>query len=241
MRFYVEEQMKLLLCSDFSGVGYSYLERFFGELKGLKCLFVGYADEDEFPLESSSAKRFLEKGIDVDVLDENYAFESRIDMIFVRGGNTTRLIHFLKKYNQFEKIKQLVLEGALYIGNSAGSVLAGSDTEWTLRSEPYDVDLKILFGKDALKGFGFVSKMIFVHCSKYRLPFDEEIKNAKIANFKVKNTLFYNDYLTDTKIYCKQDYITLKNNEVYFMNDKLCKILKKNWSKLPVRDEFRMF
>ena len=44
--------MKLLLCSDFSGVGFRFLDKFFPETQGLNCLFVGYANDDEFELES---------------------------------------------------------------------------------------------------------------------------------------------------------------------------------------------
>ena len=37
--------MKLLLCSDFSDVGYRWIKKFFKNTKGLSVLFVGYAKE----------------------------------------------------------------------------------------------------------------------------------------------------------------------------------------------------
>ena len=55
--------MKLLLCSDFSGVGYKYLKKFFKETKGKTCLFVGYAQEDDKELESGSALVFKNLGM----------------------------------------------------------------------------------------------------------------------------------------------------------------------------------
>ena len=92
-------------------------------------------------------------------------------MIFVKGGNTVQLLHLLRKYNQFDKIKDLVNNGVLYVGQSAGAIIAGIDTEWTLKSEPYNVDLKSIFGKDAYRGFCFVDSNILVHASKLRFPF----------------------------------------------------------------------
>ena len=63
--------MKLLLSSDFSGIGYMYLNEFFNETKGLNALFVGYATEDEFEEESGSVKKLQEMGVKVVFLKEN--------------------------------------------------------------------------------------------------------------------------------------------------------------------------
>ena len=153
--------MKLLLCSDFSGVGYKFLNKFFEKTEGLKCLFVGYAQDDPYEYMSGTAQKFKDMGIKVISLQEGYRFDDEIDIIFVRGGNTTRLIHYLRKFNQYDKIKRIVEEGkVLYIGSSAGSVLVGSDTEYCLRSEPYDYDVKADFGEDALKGFGWIDRTL---------------------------------------------------------------------------------
>lgn len=105
--------MKLLLCSDFSNVGYRWVKRFFKSTKGLNVLFVGYAKEDDTQddTQSGSYERFVEMGMSVDVLDKNYKFDKTIDIIFVRGGNTTKLIHYLKKYDQFDKIKTIAEKG----------------------------------------------------------------------------------------------------------------------------------
>ena len=42
--------MKLLLCSDFSDVGYRWVKKFFSKTQGLKVLFVGYAKFLEYPI-----------------------------------------------------------------------------------------------------------------------------------------------------------------------------------------------
>lgn len=228
--------MRLLLCSDFKNIGYKYLDRFLDLDKKNNCLFIGYASDDFGDVNaepSSSVLRLESLNCNVIELNENYSFDDKIDLIFVRGGNTTKLIHLLKKYNQFDKIKNLAEDGVLYIGESAGSVLAGSDTEWTLRTEPYEFDLKKEYGEDALKGYGFVDKLIFVHCSKYRFPFTGEVEGD--TNIRIYNDIFYKDYLEDRKLYDKNLYITLGNNQVLYENNGEKKILTYDWSKIPFK------
>ena len=149
--------MKLLLCSDFSDIGYRWVKKFFRNTQGLKVLFVGYAKEDDTQddTESGTYARFLDMGMQVTIITKDYDCKDEFDVVFVRGGNTTKLIHYLKKHGQFDAVRKIAEKGALYIGNSAGSILAGSDTEYTLDSEPYDVDVKKECNDDnALKGYG---------------------------------------------------------------------------------------
>lgn len=228
--------MKLLLCSDFSGVGFRFLKKFFKETKGLNCLFVGYANDDEDDeLESGAATRFKLMGMNVFSLTENYDFSDKIDIVFVRGGNTTRLIHLLRQYGQYNKIKDLVeKQGALYIGSSAGSVLAGTDTEYTLEAEPYEPDLKPLFGDDALKGFGWIDKLVFVHCNKYVMMYEKV--NDKYEFFRVPDTFCYPAYLVDKKKFKRGQYLKIDNNAAFMMNGKTCQMLKFNWRHLPVKE-----
>ncbi len=228
--------MKLLLCSDFYGIGIKYLNKFFDNTNEKTCLFIGYASEDDENMYKSRVKdKLFELGIKVKDLTPNFKNNCKIDMLYVRGGNATKLLHYLKKYNQFNLIKDLVEnQDVLYIGQSAGALIAGNDTSWTLRSEPYDVDLKSLYGKDALNGFGWVSKMIFVHCSKYRLLWGEEQIDGS-QNWRILNKEFYGDYLKDRKIYNKQDYVVLGNNQIIYQNGDIQtqKILTYDWSKIP--------
>lgn len=227
--------MKLLLCSDFTGVGYRYLKNFQKNANGQNCLFVGYACEEDEEMYESGAKNCLaEFGYSIIDLTPNYDFKDKIDAIFVRGGNTTKLIDYLKKYNQFNKLKQLVInEDALYIGNSAGSVLCGTDTAWTLDAEPYR-DITKDYGKDALKGYGFVDKLVFVHCTKYRMCRDYEQQSPSDI-FRTLDTDCYEDYLRDTKKYNKEQYIRIGNNQVYFVNGNVTKTITYNWRNIPVK------
>ena len=227
--------MRLLLSSDFSGVGYKYIKKFFKETNGLNCLFIGYAQDDEDELQSGGALRFKNMGINVVSLKKDYDFSEKIDIIFVRGGNTTRLIHYLREYNQYEKIKSMVENNeVLYIGSSAGSVLVGTDTEWTLPAEPYEYDLKKLYGEDALKGFGIVDKLVFVHCNKFRLCWDFE-KEYENDLFRTIDNECYPAFLEDKKKYKRSEYLKINNNQVYYINSDKEKMLTYNWNYLPIK------
>lgn len=227
--------MKLLLCSDFSGVGYRYLKKFYKSGKGMNCLFVGYACEEDSEMFESGSKDYLSNfGFNVINLTPDYSFNDKIHAVFVRGGNTTKLIDYLRKYNQFDKLKNLVEENdLLYIGNSAGSVLVGSDTEWTLRSEPYK-DIKKLYGNNALKGFGWINKLIFVHASKYRICFSFE-RETPDDIFRTLDKECYPAYVEDKKIYNKNEYIKIANNEVNYVNGEDKKILTYNWNNIKIK------
>ncbi len=228
--------MKLLLCSDFSGVGYRFLDRFFANTNSLNCLFVGYATEDENEMESGSAKRFRDLGINVIQLTPNYKFADKIDIIFVRGGNTTRLIHLLRKYNQYDKIEMLARsQNILYVGSSAGAILAGHDTAFTLASEPYDIDLVKLYGEDALKGYSWVDdKLIFVHASKHRLCYGSEMKNENDL-FRTVDNECYPAYQKDIRKFAKEDYIKIANNQVFCVNGDSRKLYTFNWNNIPIK------
>ena len=226
--------MKLFLCSNFKYLAAKFLPRFFDLSKKHNCLLIGYADDwGDFYSESNT---LLLESLNFNVfhLDENYKFEDKIDMIFVKGGNTTQLIDYLKQYNQFEKIKEMVNGGVVFAGQSAGAIVAGSETEWTLESEPYDVDIKKKYGKEALKGFGFINKLIFVHASRFRFPFNEEIKNAGRMDFKVKNDFFYKAYLRERRQNKGKPFIVLKDNEAFLKDGKKEQIVKFDWSSYPV-------
>jgi dipeptidase E len=53
------------------------------------------------------------------------------EIIFVGGGNTFRLLKGLYDHDLIEPIRQSVAEGVLYIGSSAGSIVAGPSLKTT--------------------------------------------------------------------------------------------------------------
>lgn len=234
--------MKLFLCSNFKYLAPKFLPNFFDMNQRHNCLFVPYADEDKDFYSESNVIFLNELGFNVIHLCEGYDFKDKIDMIYAKGGNTTQLLHYLRKFNQFEKIKQMVTsEDVLFAGQSAGAIVAGTETEWTLSSEPYDYDLKSEFGENALHGFGFVEKLVFVHASRFRFPFSPEIASAGRNDFKVTNDFFYKSYLNERRTNKGKQFMVLKDNEVFLQNGKTEKIVHFDWSKYPVLDEFRIF
>lgn len=234
--------MRLFLCSNFKKLASKFLPEFFDELKGKNCLLVGYADDKKDFYSEDNTLFLQDLGFNVFHLDENYEFKDKLDMIYAKGGNVTQLLHYLRKYKQFDKIKELVLnDNVLFAGQSAGAIVAGTETEWTLASEPYEFDLKKEFGEKALFGFEFIDKLIYVHASKFRFAFGDEIENAGRGDFKVLNDFFYKAYLKERKMNKGKPFIVLKDNEAFIKNGEKEKKVRLDWSKYPVLDEFRVF
>jgi len=98
------------------------------------------------------------------------------DIVFVAGGNAFYLLKAMRSCNFEKVIKKLLKSGKVYIGVSAGSIVAGKTIEtagWK------DADKNIVKLKN-LKGLSLVPFNIFVH---YTPEWDEiikqEIKNPK--------------------------------------------------------------
>lgn len=233
--------MKLFLCSNFQHLAPKFLPRLIDLNKKNNCLFVPYADEEKDFVSESSVEFLKSLNFNVYHLNKDYKFDKKIDIIYVKGGNATQLLHYLKMYNQFDKIKEMVLSGVVYSGLSAGALIAGSDTEWTLESEPYDFDMKKEFGQDALLGFNFINKLIFVHASRHRLPITAEMEMAGRRDFKLSNEFFYKAYLKERKQNQDKLFIVLKDNEALIKDDETEYMVRLDWSKYPVLDEYKLF
>lgn len=81
------------------------------------------------------------------------------DVVYVQGGNTFYLLKWVKDSGFDTVIKEFVGEGKLYIGVSAGSIIAGPDIEiagWK-GLDPNEV------GLEDFSGLGFVPFCIFPH------------------------------------------------------------------------------
>ena len=68
--------------------------------------------------------------------DEILSAISQCDIIYVSGGNTFYLLNELRKSRVWQAIKNAVKEGKIYIGESAGAIVAAPDTRYaTLMDE----------------------------------------------------------------------------------------------------------
>lgn len=74
---------------------------------------------------------FLKENIDI--FNQNSPTEylnKKYDYIVVLGGNTFKLLHYVKKYHLDVFIRKQVADGAVYLGFSAGAYLACPDIEY---------------------------------------------------------------------------------------------------------------
>jgi dipeptidase E len=105
------------------------------------------------------------------------------DIIYVEGGNTFYLIKAMRACNFEKTIKKLLGYGKVYIGASAGSIVAGK----TIQTSDWKVPEK-RFGVTDLTGLNIVPFDIFVHYQpehaeiiKQKMPDQaSRIKNLKI-------------------------------------------------------------
>lgn len=94
----------------------------------------------------------------------------RFDVIYVCGGNTFFLMQKLRETGLDEKIIELVRKGRLYVGASAGSVIAGPDISIAGPFDENDVDLK------NMSGLGFIDKVVSPHYKNEDKNIIEEFK-----------------------------------------------------------------
>ncbi|MDO8486546.1 MAG: Type 1 glutamine amidotransferase-like domain-containing protein [Candidatus Staskawiczbacteria bacterium] len=90
------------------------------------------------------------------------------DIIYVQGGNTFYLLKQMRRSGFDKIIKKLLRKGIVYIGVSAGSIVAGK----TIQTASWQDD-EDKFGLINLRGLGFVKSNIFVH---YNPEYEEIIK-----------------------------------------------------------------
>lgn len=126
--------MRLLLISNSTNAGEDYLQHPMGEissfLKGVKkVLFLPYAavtfSFDDY--EKKVQKKFSELGIEVDSLHRHKNAKDAVrnaEAFVVGGGNTFRLLKMIQQLDIIETLRYKVLDGAPYVGWSAGSNVA---------------------------------------------------------------------------------------------------------------------
>ena len=98
-----------------------------------------------------------------------------VDIIYVQDGNTFYLLKQMRKSGFDKIIKKLLKRGIVYVGVSAGSVVAGK----TIETSSWKAD-ENKFGLLNLKGLELIKSNIFVH---YK-PEDDEIIKQKSEKIK---------------------------------------------------------
>lgn len=151
------------------------------EIKDKKILVISYAQNDNEQYYVDGSKKELEGlGFEkIEVVNMNDNFEvsklGDFDAIYVCGGNTFLILDKLKETGLFEFILKQVENEAIYIGVSAGSIIAGENIEiagWGSEGDENTIDLQ------NLSGLSFTDIAIYPH-------FTEDVR-SEIEEFKKK-------------------------------------------------------
>jgi len=173
--------------------------------KDLKVAFIPTAGDiyEEKPWMEADRNKLIELGfqvIDIDIKSKNKSVLqkelSSFDIIFVAGGNTSYLLEKAQECGFLEVVKNLVKNNVVYVGSSAGSLLAGPNIEM---DKIYDI--KERFGKKLIsyEGLGLVDFVTLPHTD-----------NPKYALYIEKIHRLYGD---------KYNLINLKDNQAILVQD----------------------
>lgn len=130
---------RLLLISNSTLHGSGYLDHAESELRETlslikRVLFVPFALYDRDAYTAAARTRFAAMGYELDSVHEATDAVKAVEAaeaIFIGGGNTFRLLDNLYRQNLLPPIRRRVAEGMLYIGSSAGSVVAAPTIKTT--------------------------------------------------------------------------------------------------------------
>jgi len=130
---------RLLLISNSTLHGSGYLDHAEAELRDVlgktrRVLFVPFALHDRAAYAAQARARFEAMGYALHSLHEATDPTAALDeaeAIFVGGGNTFRLLKTLYEFELVERIRKRVEAGMLYIGSSAGAVVAAPTIKTT--------------------------------------------------------------------------------------------------------------
>jgi dipeptidase E len=119
--------MRLLLISSSMVHGYGYLDHAESQIRdhlgnSKRVAFVPFALFDRDAYTAKVRERLSRMGYEVSQVKS--AGDLDAEAIFVGGGNTFRLLKTLYELNMLDPIRKLVRGGRLYIGSSAGSIIA---------------------------------------------------------------------------------------------------------------------
>ena len=131
---------KLFLCSYFKDVENAFKTFMNNENKGRKVLFIPtaslveeinfYVDEArevfknlEMKLEELEISKLSEESIKQKLSETNY--------LYISGGNSFFLLQALKEKNLISFIKERINEGMIYIGESAGAIVAAKNIDYS--------------------------------------------------------------------------------------------------------------
>lgn len=99
-------------------------------------------------------------------------FHKEYDAIYISGGNTFGTLKRIRECKADALIRELVAQGCIYIGGSAGAHIPSADLTHVLR---YDRDL---CGLEDLSGLGLFDGILICHFTEERRAHLEELKTT---------------------------------------------------------------
>lgn len=175
---------KILLTSKFATVGEQLLPLLPTSPNNLTVAFVDTAAQpySDKPWLYEDRQRLTDMGFTVIDLDINGKTKDSlrqvldsVDIIFVAGGNSSYLLQKTIESGFDELVKEYVSKGKIYVGSSAGSILAGPSTEPHWESEKEDLPSDFVMNN--FTALQLVSFVMLPHCNKpvYEKEFTENL------------------------------------------------------------------
>ena len=197
-----------------------YITKIFGKnIAGAKVLFIPFADEGNKYYIALCKQALLLSGVNkqnISTLSSHTHKNNKFDIIFVSGGNVCKLKNKLVEIGWWEELKSRIESGVLYIGDSAGSVILGKTISHTLEYEPYNPV------PESLDGFNIIGKSVVVHYSKVKYSSGKIVDDKDCYMAHVKQTEFLG----------KNNYMTIKNNQLYIIDKGKLKSKTLCWHKI---------
>ncbi|MEI6850129.1 MAG: Type 1 glutamine amidotransferase-like domain-containing protein [archaeon] len=187
--------MKLLLTSSgltSKKLGKTFVEMLERKVEESKILVVHTAQKPEhMTYIDITGKEISRTGIllpNIDYLNiakkNSYPKLLEYDAVYICGGNTYFILDRMRKTGLVDSLKKYVKSGGLYIGVSAGSIIAGDEISiagWGSEGDVNEIDLR------DLTGLGFTDVSVFPHYNnKLKREVDEfeKLKDVKVARIK---------------------------------------------------------
>lgn len=174
--------MRAFLCSYFAGVEPAFKNFLRGNPAQQRVVFIPTAStvEDTTFYVQDALDVFNRLGLEPDVLDvaevdpETAKLRiERAEVLYISGGNTFYLLQQLKAKDLVHFIAEKVRHGMMYVGESAGAMVASPDIEYAQVMDDSDAAL----GMFDFKALGIVDFYPAVHDDEE--PFTEAVRHMK--------------------------------------------------------------
>ncbi len=165
------------------------------DVKDLSFLVVSVQDNgsDAFYLQKTTSELNKIGATDIEVFElreEKFVTSKDYDVIYVCGGNTFIYLDRIRK-NGLDKfiVDSVRSDKSIYVGVSAGSIVAGPDIAIAGDEDPNDIELV------DLRGLGLTNYLVYPHYTEDSL-----------------------EYLNDFKKTCKYSVIEINNAQAVYLN-----------------------